>query len=104
MRETYPLPRQRGTSNKPVAQSRPLEFATEQERREWFIQNADYFTIIRRADRRNYRVEVSSLPLAETAAEGIVKKYPHAKLLIYAVVGASDVWVKNVIGQRGTTK
>ena len=79
--------------------TRPLNFTSEQERRDWMIEHADKFVIIRRANRRNYRVEFPTLELAQRSAAGIVARYPFARLLIYAVCGVSDVWVENVIGE-----
>ncbi len=75
------------------------DFTSEPERQAWFIRNAEYFNIVRRANRRYYSAKVASLPKAEAMAKSIVENYPGINLMIYAVHGVSDCWVMNIMGK-----
>lgn len=74
------------------------EFSSREEREKWFVENADYFTIVRRAKGKSYRVETKTLVRAETLAKSIVEqpRYQHVRLLIYAVRGVSDTYVETI--------
>lgn len=79
-------------------------FNTELERREWLIANATHFSVVRKANRKTYKIIASSLPVAECIANQVVLLHPHARLMIYAVYGVSDVWVMNVFGNGNKAK
>lgn len=72
------------------------DFPNEAARKIWFRENAEYFTIIYRKDKKNQRVEAPSLVAARTEAMRILQKQPTLHLLIYAVVGASDNYVETI--------
>ena len=73
------------------------DFKSEPERRTWFIENASCFTVVRRANRRYFKVECATLDDARMLAQWVVAKYDRtARLMIYAVVGTSDTWVENI--------
>lgn len=78
--------------------TRPLNFTSELERRNWMIENADYFTIVRRAKFKNHCVEVPTLAEARALAKGIVKRWPHVRLIIYAIHRTSDTYVETISG------
>lgn len=78
--------------------------STDEARRQWIIQHADHFVVVRRADRKNYRANVGDLHNAEHWCEGIVKTHPDVRLMIYAVYGVSDVWVATVSNDKGVIK
>lgn len=69
------------------------DFKTADEREKWIISHADYFTYILRRDRRNYRGEAKTLPLARDGAWRIIEADPTAKVMIYAVAGTHDTFV-----------
>ncbi len=70
--------------------------STDEARRQWIIEHASHFVVVRRVNRRNKRGSVKKLADAEAWAEGIVKQNPGLRLMIYAVYGVSDVWVSTV--------
>lgn len=74
----------------------PLNFISSQERDKWIIENADYFTVIRRQNRRNQRFECQTLKNAIDTAESMVAADPEARFLIYAVAGIHDCFVGHV--------
>lgn len=79
--------------------SKPIpSFDSELERQKWFVANADYFTIIRFRNRKYERVEVPNLAGADLMATRMVFEEPGRPLMIYAVVGSSDHFVKTVGG------
>jgi hypothetical protein len=71
------------------------DFKTEPERRQWIVDNADYFTVIRRVKRTYERHELPTLDAAYKKAKALADK-EGAPYLIYAVAGAHDTWVMNV--------
>jgi hypothetical protein len=75
---------------------KPLNWRDEDERRQWIICNADYFTITRRIEYHNHRVEVPTLAEAMALAQQVVRADPAARLLIYAIHGSSDTYVCTV--------
>lgn len=74
------------------------DFKSEAERRQWIIDHADHFTIVRKRGRENLRAEVPDLATATQAANSIIEAHPDARLMIYAVYGTHDTWVQNFIG------
>jgi hypothetical protein len=74
------------------------DFKTELDRREWIVANANYFTVLNYAPWGNsQRLEFPTLELAEQAAQRIIARdKPARPLMIYAVAGIHDTWVKNV--------
>lgn len=75
------------------------DFVNEKDRQQWLIDNAEYFTVIRRRALKNQRIECPSLAEAEQVAEKWVKADPQARLLLYAVSGVHDVFVKSVLAK-----
>ena len=71
------------------------EFKSEPERQQWITDHATLFTVIRRQGRRYEREEFHTLAGAETYAEKIVARDANARLLIYAVYGVHDTYVKS---------
>jgi hypothetical protein len=72
------------------------DFKTEQERQQWFIQNADYFTActvrpIKERAEFPTRADAMAYALKITATDPMSGPY-----MIYAVVNNSDTWVENV--------
>ena len=74
----------------------PLNFPDEPTRRQWLIDNADYFTVIRRQNRKYEREEFHSLTGAEQAANRMVERDPSLRLMIYAVYDVHDTYVKTI--------
>lgn len=72
------------------------DFSDEKSRQKWFIENAEYFTVIRRVGGQNLRAETVTLKHAEHLARCILISTPDARVLIYAVHGASDTYVKTI--------
>lgn len=81
------------------------DFKHEQDRRHWITENADYFSVVRVGSNRYsvsrpyQRAEFPRLEEAEQHAQGLVKADPSMRLLIYAVHGVHDTYVKTVIGK-----
>lgn len=74
----------------------PLNFEAEPERRDWIINHADYFTTYLRTRRHILRDQWPTLAKAERAAQRILVSHPDRVVMIYAVAGVHDTWVKNV--------
>lgn len=72
------------------------EFKSEPERQKWITDNAEMFTVIRRQNRRNIRQEFNTLADAEHYAREVAVSNRDARLLIYAVYGVHDTYVKTV--------
>jgi hypothetical protein len=72
------------------------DFRDEKARKEWMTTNAEYFTTIRRQNRRNIRSEHPTLEAAKAHAGRIVRLDSSAQLLIYAVVGPWSAYVTTV--------
>lgn len=70
------------------------DFESEKERQQWIINNADYFTVVRRRNLKNERLEFKSLSEAEAGARKLLVDNPDARYLIYAVAGIHDTFVK----------
>lgn len=75
---------------------RPLDFSSEKERHQWIVDNADYYTLVRFRNRRYERLEFATLAEAEEAGAKAIKEDPDAKLMIYAVAGLSDTFIKSI--------
>ena len=75
------------------------DFKSEIERREWIINNASHFTVVRRRNRQYDKVEVPTLEEAKRTAAAWVAEIPDKVCLIYAVSGIYDTWVMNVRGK-----
>jgi hypothetical protein len=83
-------------------------FNTAEERQEYIKENANYFVLTWRQDRKNVRLEYGTLKSARIAA-GITAKYINRSVLIYAVITPfSDVsepygyssWIETVRPSR----
>ena len=74
----------------------PLNFESSQQRTEWIVQHARYFTMIYREDRRNVREEAKTLDEARSFAKQLAKQT--GKIIMIYAVGPSDysTWVENV--------
>jgi hypothetical protein len=76
------------------------DFKTSDERTEYIKNNADYFSITWRKDRKNVKLEYNTLETARHAASLFHKsKFVVVPILIYAVLGPYDSWVENVSPQ-----
>lgn len=72
------------------------DFKTSQERDDWFRDNADYFTLVKKAGVGHYaRDECKSLVEAEALAKTKIA-VGGGRYLIYAVVGQQSALVKAV--------
>ena len=72
------------------------EFREAKERNKWIRDNAQYFTVIRRQDRRYERDEVYTFDEAVTLASNRIKRIPDLRFLIYAVAAGHDALVATV--------
>lgn len=72
------------------------EFSNYRERNQWIRDHAQYWTIILRKDRRNYRAERHSLDESIALANQVLQIYPHKSLLIYAVAAGHDTLAATV--------
>lgn len=61
------------------------EFTKADDRNKWIVDNAKYFTIIRRQNARYEREERPTYEEAIKAAQSFVTRNPNARFLIYAV-------------------
>lgn len=71
-------------------------FESEKDRQQWFIANADYFTVVRLRNRRYERHEEPTLEAAKQTARRILKEGHNRPFMIYAVVNNSDSFVEMV--------
>jgi hypothetical protein len=72
------------------------DFASYVERDDWFRDNADYYTVVRKDGVGRYeRSEYKKLADAEQAAQALVP-VTKGRYLIYAVVGEQSAFVKGV--------
>ena len=81
------------------------DFKSIEERDQWITDNADYFTTLvywGEGGRSFSRYELSTLLNAEKAANFFAKN--GYKSMIYAVVGASDAFVKSVFPEGKSDK
>ena len=76
--------------------ARPLNFASAQERQDWLIQNADYFTTARFINRKLERQEHKTLDGARKFARKLLDHDRIKPVLIYAVCDRSDMFVEMV--------
>lgn len=74
-----------------------MDYTTNEAYRRSLIEEADYFTVIRRRNCRNERWEFKTLIAALTAAHLMLEDDPEARFMIYAVKGIHDTWVHNVM-------
>jgi hypothetical protein len=81
----------------------PPDFKTSAERDTWVIANADYFTIIRRQNLANERIEKPTLAKARAAAKDMLTMNPRAHLLIYAVCNIYSAYVETVQNDHRST-
>lgn len=74
----------------------PLNFGSSQERTDWIVKHAKYFTLIYREDRRNIREEAKTLAEAQSFAKQLANQT--GKVIMIYAVGPSDysTWVENV--------
>lgn len=66
------------------------EFSEAAERSKWIVENAEYFTLIRRQNRRYERTEWHTLDGAIKAGQRVVERDQTARFLVYGVVGIYD--------------
>lgn len=78
------------------------DFKTIEERAKWVIDGAEYFTVVRTQFRNRTRTEHPTLAEATAEAQRIVGEDPGARLMIYAVRGPHDTWVKTVTAKPTT--
>ena len=76
--------------------ARPLNFASAQERQDWLIQNADYFTTARFINRKLERQEHKTLDGARQVCPQAAGSRPHQARSHYAVCDKSDMFVEMV--------
>lgn len=69
-------------------------FKNEPERQQWFIENASFFTLIRRINMRNERLEFPTKGEAEHAVRRLIEREPEARYMMYAVVNELDNFVR----------
>ncbi len=79
-----------------VTKQPPLNFTSEKQRQLWFAENAEYFTVIRRRAGKNERHELPTIKAALGWAKLLLIDDPSARLMIYAVWGASDHYIATV--------
>ena len=73
-----------------------MPFTSAEARNKFIVDNAEYFTVILRSNRRNYRSERKALAEATELAEAVLKKWPESRLMIYAVLGDSSTLTATV--------
>jgi hypothetical protein len=95
-----PQPTKPITEAKPPISEVPLNFPDEPTRRQWIIDHAEYFTVIRRVKRSYERHEFDSLGAARVGAAKLLERDPTAIYMVYAVRGVNDTWVENIKGQQ----
>lgn len=66
------------------------EFKEAKERNKWIVDHAEYFTVIRRKNRRNIRDECATLVKAIERAQELILEDNSIRCLIYAVAGIHD--------------
>lgn len=71
-------------------------FKNDEERMQWIVANNEYFTIIRRRNLTNERVECKTLAEAEAEALRMLTKDKTARLMIYAVTGPYSAYIKTI--------
>lgn len=76
------------------------EFSKAEERNQWIIANAQYFTTIYRRQRRYERGEHWSYDDAVAAARKLVDRAPQGRVLIYAVAGGHDALAATVSAEE----
>lgn len=72
------------------------EFTSEPERQRWIIDHAEYFTCVRFRNRKYEREEAPNLEKAQDMANTMVKNEPQFSVMIYAVYGGRDTFVRAV--------
>lgn len=75
-----------------------LDFTTAEQRAQWLVANAEYFTVIRRVNRSYERYEAPTLAAATQKARKLIGKHKNARYMIYAVCGPYDTYVQTVEG------
>lgn len=75
----------------------PTDFIDEPTRRQWIIENAVYFTVIRRHKMQYERREYTSLRGARVGAKRSAQMNPGARYMIYAVTAEGrDTFVETI--------
>lgn len=69
----------------------PVNFENADHRDKWILDNASYFTVIQRKNRRYARSELPNLKEAEQTATDMLATEPEARLMIYAVYDPAGV-------------
>ena len=72
------------------------EFSDANTRNKWIVDNATYFTIIRRKNRQYLREERPTFEEAEACAKKLLERDPHGRFLIYGVYEAIDALAATV--------
>jgi hypothetical protein len=76
------------------------EFNNYKERNKWIVDNAQYFTIILKKDRKYLRSERHTFDEAVALANQVLDQYPHARLMVYAVAGGHETLTATVSTDR----
>ena len=66
------------------------DFKTIEERQQWIMEHADYFTVFRLVGRNRYRYECPTLAKAEELARSLSLQERGSRWMIYAVHGVMD--------------
>lgn len=74
----------------------PPDCRTSEERSQWIIDNADYFTVVRRSHLKYVREEFTTLAEATWFATEAVRARNNLRLLIYAVAGRYETYVTTI--------
>lgn len=75
----------------------PPDFRSDAERTAWIVENADYWTVIRRRNLRNEREEFPTRDEAEGWALAHLTAEPDARYMIYAVAGIYSTFVTSIL-------
>lgn len=73
-----------------------MDFKSAEERQQWIMEHAEYFTVFRYKNRKRIRHERPSLEEAEILARSLCLAEPGSRWMIYAVNGVMDSWIKTV--------
>jgi len=71
------------------------DFQTAEQRAQWVVANANYFTVVRRVNRSYERYEESSLDSASKLAQRLANRLS-TRYMIYAVCGPYDTYVTTI--------
>jgi hypothetical protein len=72
------------------------EFSHYKERNKWIVDNAQYYSIILKRNGEYLRSERNTFEEAIVLANLVLEQHPHARLMVYAVVGGHDTLTATV--------